>query len=108
MLAEQQSQLLLMGSSALAVYQEALNSDDLGMAVATATKVLEGTGALNKQDFSHIQGNIHSAGSGNRQENSSTHFTKQLEGARPDEAPAPRESAVPILSDDRTEDKDNS
>src|SRR5713101_764551 len=39
MLAEQQSQLLLMGSSALAVYQEALDCDDLGMAAATATKV---------------------------------------------------------------------
>jgi len=49
LIAEQQTQLLLLGSKAIAVYQEALECQDLGIAVATATKILEGTGVMDKQ-----------------------------------------------------------
>ena len=63
MLAEQQSRLLRMGSKAMDVYEEALDSDNLGMAVATATKILEGTGVLNKEGLQHT---INWAGHRNR------------------------------------------
>ena len=53
MLAEQQSRLLRMGSKAMDVYEEALDSENLGIAVATATKILEGTGVLNKEGLQH-------------------------------------------------------
>ena len=49
MISEQQSRLLRLSSKAIDVYEEALESDDLGLAVATATKILEGNGVLNKR-----------------------------------------------------------
>ena len=63
MLAEQQSRLLRLAPKALDVYEEALSSDDLGLATVTATKVLEGTGVLNKQG---MQNTINWAGHRNR------------------------------------------
>ena len=51
-------QLLRLGPKAIEVYEEALDCKDLGMAVATATKVLEGTGVLDKRG---LQATIDSA-----------------------------------------------
>lgn len=56
--AKQQSRLLRLGDKAIAVYEEALDCDDLGMAAATATKILEGTGVMNKRG---LQGMIDDA-----------------------------------------------
>lgn len=55
MQAEQQSRLHRLGWKAIEVYEEALESDDLGLATATATKILEGTGVLNRRG---LQGTI--------------------------------------------------
>ena len=50
-IAEQQLALVHLGWSAIAVYQAALDSDDLEIAVPTATKLLEGTRLLHKEGF---------------------------------------------------------
>src|ERR1700680_461658 len=42
-IASQQSRLLRLADKAIDVYEEALDSEDRAMAVATATKVLKGT-----------------------------------------------------------------
>src|ERR1700722_4192381 len=55
MRAELQSRLERLGFKAIAVYEEALSSQDPVMAVATATKILEGIGALDKRG---LQGTI--------------------------------------------------
>src|SRR5258706_7521575 len=55
MRAEQQSQLQRLASRALQIYQEALDSPDIRLAVATATKILEGTAVL---DGRGLQGTI--------------------------------------------------
>ncbi len=54
MRAEQQSRLERLGFKAIAVCEEALNSQDPVAAVATATKILEGIGPLDKRG---LQGN---------------------------------------------------
>jgi hypothetical protein len=48
LIAQYQARLLNMVPKAIGVYEEALNSDNLPLATATATKLLEGTHVLNK------------------------------------------------------------
>jgi hypothetical protein len=54
-MAEQQSRLLSLGNRAIGVFEEALDCEDLGIAAATATKILEGTGVMNRRG---LQGTI--------------------------------------------------
>ena len=58
MRAEQQSHLQRLVSKALKVYEEVLDSDDAQLAVATATKILEGAGVMDKRG---LQGTIDDA-----------------------------------------------
>ncbi len=58
MLAEQQTRLLQMASKALDVYEGTLDSTDAHLAAATATKILEGTGVMDKRG---LQGTIDDA-----------------------------------------------
>ena len=55
MRAEQQSRLQCLASKALLVFEEALSSPDARLAVAIATKILEGTGVM---DGRGLQGTI--------------------------------------------------
>ena len=58
MRAEHQSRLERLVSKALDVYEETLGSKDAHLAVATATKILEGTGVMDKRG---LQGTIDDA-----------------------------------------------
>jgi hypothetical protein len=111
MLAEQQSRLLRMGSKAMDVYEEALDSENLGIAVATATKILEGAGVLNKEGLQHT---IDWAGHRNR--NYKTPMLPEFkqgpeEFVRRDDEPTPRMPPTPVLQivpGDGTDDKGGS
>ena len=93
MIAEQQTRLLRLGSKAIDVYEEALGGQDLGMALATATKILEGTGV---QDKRGLQGTIDDALHRNHVKN--TAYPPEFEQGyfgfvRPRDRPAPRKRA---------------
>jgi hypothetical protein len=111
MLAEQQSRLLRMGSKAMDVYEEALDSENLAIAVATATKILEGTSVLNKEGLQHT---IDWAGHRNR--NYKTPMLPEFrqrpdEFVRRDDEPTPRMPptlALETARDDGTNDKGGS
>jgi hypothetical protein len=93
MLAEQQSRLLRLAPKALDVYEEALGSDDLGLATATATKILEGTGVLNKQG---MQNTIDWAGHRNR--NYKTPVLPEFkQGPDEFERPTPRKPPMTVI-----------
>jgi hypothetical protein len=111
MLAEQQSRLLRMGSKAMDVYEEALDSENLGIAVATATKILEGTGVLNKEGLQHTIDWV-----GHRNRNYKTPMLPEFkqgpeEFVRRDDEPAPRMPPTLVFQpvpDDGTDDEGGS
>lgn len=53
-IAQCQARLFDLVPKAISVYEEALNSDNLPLATATATKLLEGTQVLNKNGIEEI------------------------------------------------------
>jgi hypothetical protein len=92
-------------------HEEALDSENLGMTVATATKILEGTGVLNKEGLQHTID-----WTGHRNRNYKTPMLPEFnqgpeEYVRRDDEPTPRMPPTLVLQaapDDGTDDEGGS